>query len=610
MIVFDKITKSFGEKILFDNACVSINKFEKCALVGSNGSGKTTLFRLITNNEVLDSGNISIPKNYSFGYLDQHIKFSQETILKEALQALPIDERDNEYKAEKILFGLGFSKEDMQASPHKFSGGYQLRLHLCKVLLKEPSCLLLDEPTNYLDIVSINWFIRFLKAWRGECIIISHDRGFLDSVSTHTLGVHRNKIFKVAGGTANLFNLILQEEELYEKTRINLEKKKAHLETFITRFSAKASKASQAQSKKKALEKLPDLEKLLDLRSLHFAFNEAPVFRRQMLKAQNLNFSYNPLDPSKTLIENLSINVEKNDRIAIIGKNGYGKSTILKLLSLELNPISGTVEIAENSKMGYFGQTNINRLNPDVTIEEEISLVNPKLNKGQVLSICGLMMFSKDDNQKKISVLSGGEKSRVLLGKIIARPCNLLLLDEPTNHLDMESIEALLDALESFEGAIIIVTHSELILRGLELNKLIICNKGEQTIFLGSYDDFLEKMGWPDEEVRGQEEKKQINPKELKKIRAEIIQAKSNELGSLKKEILAIENTIDSLEKQLKEDNQKLIEALEKKDGGKIALISKAISQNHLKIEDLFEKFSKLSQEYEDRKKYYDEKLE
>ncbi len=495
MIQIDNLTLAYHGEPLFEGASFSIQPGERCSLVGRNGSGKSSLFRLIIGKESPDKGTISKRKNYTIGILDQHIVFTRPTLIEEAALGLPPKEKDCIYKAETILFGLGFKEEDLDRSPQDFSGGYQLRLHLAKVLIGEPDCLLLDEPTNYLDIVSIRWFTKFLKDWQGEFILISHDREFLDSVSTHTMGIHRQKISKVKGDSIHFFEQLMQKEEIHEKTRQNLEKKREHLQGFINRFGAKASKATQAQSKQKQLGRIPVLESLKNIYELDFQFNPADFPGRKMLEVHNLCFSYNTAYP---LIEHLSLSIEKGERIGIIGKNGRGKSTILRLLAGELSPNKGSSKYSDNLAIGYFGQTNIDRLNPQHSIEEEIASANSKLNLTQIKGICGLMMFSGDKSKKLNAVLSGGEKSRVLLGKIVAKPCNLLLLDEPTHHLDMESIEALIDAIEDFEGAVVMVTHSELILKRMNLNKILVCHERKQLFHLGTYEEFLDKDGWHD----------------------------------------------------------------------------------------------------------------
>ncbi len=609
MIRFLSLKKSFGGRIVFDDVSLTLGEGERCGLVGRNGSGKTTLFRLIIGKEESTGGSISVPKHYKIGYLDQHITFSKKTLLDEAVLGLPPEERDCIYKAEAILGGLGFSEEDFVKSPTDFSGGYQLRLHLAKVLLSDPDCLLLDEPTNYLDIVSIRWLQKFLKSWRKELVIISHDREFMDSVTTHTLGIHRQKIRKIKGGTEDFFAQILLEEEVHEKTRVKLEQKKSKSEDFIKRFGAKATKAKQAQSKMKALQRLPTLEKLAALDDLDFSFNYSEFPGKQMAAADHINFSYNP-DDEQPLINNFSLEVLKDDCIAIIGKNGKGKSTALKLLAGLLEPQQGTVKIGEKLKIGFFGQTNIDRLHPKHTIEEEISLANSSLNTSEVRRICGIMMFSGDDGKKSVSVLSGGEKSRVLLGKILATPCNILLLDEPTHHLDMESIEALITAINEFRGAVIIVTHSEMLLRQLSLTKIVVCQTAEQELVIGDYDDFIERGGWGEDDFsKPNAKEKGPTEKENRRAAAEFTQAKAKVLNPIQSKILTIESEIAKAEKELDESNDLLIEASEAEQGDLIRRHSKNIALLRDKIDELFVELETFSAEHQKAKEELENKF-
>jgi len=399
----------------------------------------------------------------------------------------------------------------------------------------------------------------------------------MDSVCTHTMGIHRQKIRKIKGSTIDFFEQILLEEEVHEKTRINLEKKHAKAMQFVERFGAKATKAAQAQSRVKMIAREPVLEKLNAIANLSFNFHEAPFPGKKMLEAKNLHFSYT----NDNLIHDLSLSVEKGQRIAIIGKNGRGKSTLLRLLAKDLSPQKGSLELSENAKIGYFGQTHIQHLLPRHTIEEEIALANPKLNYTEIKGISGLMMFSGDLSFKKISVLSGGEKSRVLLGKILAKACNLLLLDEPTHHLDIESIEALIDALEEFPGSVLIVTHSELILRRLTLDQIVICEETGQKVFFGDYDLFLEKMGW-------EEEKK---PAAMPK--STIIQEKKKEKPPSKhfeKKIRECEEKIMALE----EEQARAQVILEKGSPSKEFL--KSLSQRQKQIEFLYQELDVLTQ--------------
>jgi ATP-binding cassette subfamily F protein 3 len=589
VIQFDHVGLAFSGHPLFEDACFTLQKGERCGLVGRNGSGKSTLFRLIDGEMEPDEGVISIPKNYRIGYLQQHIRFTEPTLIQEAALGLPEHEKDDIYKAEMILFGLGFTEEDLEKAPGDFSGGYQLRLNLTKVLVSEPNCLLLDEPTNYLDIQSIRWLTNFLSKWQGEFILISHDRDFMDQVTTHTMGIHREKLRKIKGTTIDFFQQVLLEEELHEKSRIKSEKKKAHLQSFVDRFGAKASKAALAQSKMKMIAREPVLEKLNAMSELSFAFQEAPFPGKKMLDAKHLQFSFT----EEPLIEDFSLEIEKRERIAIIGKNGRGKSTLLRLLSGDLVPQKGELEFSDNTRIGYFGQTHVDRLDGKHMIEEEIALANPYLNYTEIKGIAGAMMFSGDLSAKKISVLSGGEKSRVLLGKIVARPCNLLLLDEPTHHLDIESIEALIDALEDFAGSVVMVTHSELILRRLALDKIILCEEGQQTVFLGTYDEFLEKVGW-DEKKKAPPQKNQANPR---KERADELAKKTAILKPIEKQIGDCEQKIIALEDEQKKSFESGATSPEllKSQG----LRKKQIQLLEAQLYDLYELFEKKKKEFE-----------
>jgi ATP-binding cassette subfamily F protein 3 len=552
MIQVDNLSLAYHGYPLFSQVGFQIQEGERCGFVGRNGSGKSTIFRILTKEETPDAGTVTLRKNYSLGILNQHIRFQKETLLEEAALGLREEEKDCLYKAEKILFGLGFKKEALDRSIKDFSGGYQLRLHLAKVLIAEPNCLLLDEPTNYLDIVSMRWFVRFLKQWKGEFILISHDREFMDSVTTHTMGLHRQKIRKTQGNTVAFYEQLLLEEEIYEKTRQGMEKKRAQTQAFIDRFGAKASKAAQAQSRQKMLSRIPVLEKLKEMNNLDFHFNEAFFPGKKMIEVADISFSYN----DTTLIDQLSLNIEKGERIAIVGKNGRGKSTLLRLLAKDLTPQIGNLKYSENLAIGYFGQTNIERLHPEHTAEEEIASANNTLNRTEIKALCGLMMFGGDQADKPVSVLSGGEKSRVLLGKILAKPCNMLFLDEPTHHLDMESIEALVDALEEFTGTVVLVTHSELILKKLAFDKIIVCHQGRQEIFLGDYETFLEKDGWHDA--------KEVSPKKAKKSPSKANTGEPKERGTkyLEREILQKEAAITASEIELNEINQLLIQEI------------------------------------------------
>ncbi len=596
MIRIDNISKSYGGQSILDDISFLLGKGERCALVGRNGCGKTTLFKIMAGLESADGGEVVMPKEYRTGYLQQHLDFSQATVVDEA--ALGLRDPDERYKAEALLSGLGFTAEELEKSPGEFSGGYQLRIHLAKVLASEPDCLLLDEPTNYLDVVAIRWFERFLRNWQGEALLISHDRQFLDNISTHTAGIHRHKLIKVKGGTTPYYEQLLAREEVYERTRSNVDKKRTHHEDFIRRFGAKATKAKQAESRKKMLGRLPVLDKLNALQSLDFRFHEAPLPGKQVLKAWNVGFRYPQME--QPLIDGVSVEVLKGDRMAILGKNGRGKSTMLALIAGELTPEAGKIKPSESCRIGYFGQTNIERLDPNITVEEAIHRANPELRQGEVRGLCGIMQFPQDHMKKRIDVLSGGEKARVLLGCILATPCNLLLLDEPSNHLDIESVEALQCALEEFSGAVVIVSHSEEILRRLP-NKMIVCREKGQELILGNYDEFLKKGGWENEV-----QLKEAPPRKLdRRRRAELIQERARATKSFEKQMRSIEHKIETFEAKVDKAQGQLEEA----ETSDIPALSRTIGEAQKAIELLFAELEAIDLECQAVRAPFDEQL-
>lgn len=497
MLKLENISKSFNGKEIFSDINFILNDNEKLGLIGRNGCGKSTLLKIISGELEKDNGNIITSKNYKIGYLQQHLQFKEKTILDEVCSALPEYKQDNFWEVEKILQDIGFLMEDLNRSPDEFSGGWQIRLNLAKLLVAEPDLLLLDEPTNYLDIISIRWLKQFLKEWKKSFILITHDRVFLNDVITHTLIIHRGTSKKITGNVDQMYEQIAIDEENYEKTRLNENKKREQIEKYINRFRYKATLAKQVQSKIKMLDKQEQKEKLDDIQNLEFDFNYKNIItNKPFIEVANLTFGY---EKDNILIKDFNFKVEKGDKICVIGKNGKGKSTLLKLLIGELYQNSGNIDINNKVDIGYFGQMNINRLNLNNTIEEELWEIDKILPRNKILNIAGTMMFTGDDYKKRLSVLSGGEKSRVLLGKIILKPCNLLLLDEPTNHLDMESCISLMEAINNFAGASVTITHNEDFLNNVA-NKLIVFDDDKTFVFEGGYQDFLREIGWSNEE--------------------------------------------------------------------------------------------------------------
>ncbi len=603
MLSVTALSKSYGRQILFDEVSFTLMTGERVGLVGRNGSGKTTLLRLLMNDEEPDSGVITYPRNYRIGHLSQHVEFKGETVLKEACLGLRADEdgSDRTYQAESVLHGLGFTPRDLSRPPLQLSGGFQIRLNLARLLLSEPDLLLLDEPTNYLDIVSIRWLTRFLQSWKREIILITHDRWFMDRITTHTMGIYRAKIRKVAGPTQKLYQQILGEEELLEKTRIREEKQRKEVEQFVSRFRAQARRASIVQSRIKALQKKVQLKKIARERTMDFEFPSAPFPGKWVVEATDIAFSYSPDAP---LIKNLTFSIGKTDRIGVIGKNGRGKTTLLSLIAKRLVPDNGDIKWHQNLAIGYFGQPEIERLNPDLSVEEEIAMVKPDADRKTVRSICGAMLFEGDLALKKIDVLSGGERSRVLLGKLLATPSNLLLLDEPTNHLDQEAVDSLVEAIEGFEGAVLIATHSEMVLEAVA-TRLIVFEGENPWLFEGSYEDFLERVGWIDEDIvvrqpgrSGTDKRQRAEKKDLRRARAEIINERSRTLGPLAERINQLEKAIIKLEEQIQADNESLMRASRMGEGRSIAALSISVHETKKRIEELFEELDTVSRQH------------
>ncbi len=607
MIQIVNLEKSFSTQVLFKDVTFSLGKGERIGLVGRNGTGKTTLFKILLGEESADQGDIIIPKNYQIGTLKQHLHFSHETILKECASVLPPESSFDEYKVEKMLMGLGFTISDFSRPPSDFSGGYQIRLNLAKVLLTDPDCLLLDEPTNYLDIVSMRWLAKFLREFRGEVILITHDRGFMDEVSTHIMGIWRQKLIKVKGNSEKYFEQLIAEEEVYEKTRQNIDRKRKDLEDFVNRFKAKASKAAQAQSRMKMLEKMVGLEELASIATLDFSFHYKECPGKVLLELKDLGFGYT----DEKIVSNLNLSVSRGDKIAVIGKNGKGKSTLLNLIGKELAPQEGSVHYNPNTLTGHFGQTNITRLDMQKTIEDEITSADPLMSVQKARNIAGTMMFTGELSQKKISVLSGGERARVLLGKILARPTNLLLLDEPTNHLDQDSVNALIDELVDYDGAAIVVTHSEEFLRRYA-NKLIVFQHGKVEFLPYTYDEFLEKIGW-EEEAQDKKNPVKVENKisraDAKRMRSELVVERSRLLSPLKKEMEKLEKKIVQDEEESQTIESRLVNEASSLDGKTISELSQKLGNLKKDVDVNFERLTELTMEYDEKFASYEGRL-
>jgi ATP-binding cassette subfamily F protein 3 len=615
MITVEELSKKFAKQVLFDKISFKINTGERVGLVGKNGHGKSTLFRIIAGLEEPDKGRVIIPKNYRIGYLEQEPDFHRPTVIEEASRGLPENEKDQLWRVKKVLAGLGFQAEDFQKNPVQLSGGYQVRLNLARLLLYDFNLLLLDEPNNYLDITSIRWLEKFLLGWGGELMLITHDRSFMDRVVTHILGIHRKKVRKIEGNTEKYYNQLALEEEVYEKTRVNDERKGKEMEVFINRFRAKARLAKLVQSRIKHLEKMGKREKLEKIKNMEFSFLGKPFHHKYALSLDEIRFSYTP---EKPLIQDFSINIGARDRVMVIGPNGRGKTTLLKIIAGVLKPQSGTVSSPKSVSVGYHEQSYAENMSRENTVLEEIASANPLLEPGRVRTIAGTLMFEGDDALKPLKVLSGGEKSRVLLGKILATPVNLLLLDEPTNHLDLESCDALLAALDNLDGAVIMVTHNEMFLQALS-ERLIVFQDDKITVFEGDYETFLRKVGWSEEkEEKTSETKKtveesfkfKLTPKEIRQLRSEVIIEKSRILKPLEDRVIDLENQIEETEKQVNNMTQQIIEASVEGNGQEVVRLSRQLDSLRKNLDSLYEEYTQTYQDYEEKREIFERRLQ
>ncbi|MCI5066580.1 ATP-binding cassette domain-containing protein [bacterium] len=618
MLTISQLSKSYGTRSLFQEASLVVLRGERIGLIGRNGYGKSTLLRLISGKEHPDGGQISCEKEVRIGVLEQYFDFAGATTLQEAESALPlIDGAYREtFRAERILDGLGFSPELLARDPKQLSGGFQIRLNLCKLLLSEPDLLLLDEPTNYLDIVSVRWLEEFLMQWEGAAIVVSHDRSFIDKVSTHIALIYRESIRKSKGSTAQLYQQIEEEEAIHERTRQNQLKEREKTEQFIRTYRSKARQASRVQSRVKALERSEVLEQLESEQDLSFSFSHQPFVSKWMLHTHELAFGY---EPDRLLFSDIQFSLAPTDRLAIIGPNGKGKSTLLSTLFGALTPTRGNVDLHTNAAVGYLGQSNIEQLHPEKTVEELILEVEADHNRTRARTLAGCMLFSGEAAEKQIKVLSGGEKTRVHLGRIIARPTNLLFLDEPTNHLDFYASQALLEALKNYPGAIVLVTHDEEFLSQIA-NRLIVFKRETATLFEGGYEDFLFREGWEEPEGDGpsrlasptnanqkEQPEKSLSKKEKRKRKAELNEKRSSLLKPLKNKVTKTENAIEQHELHLKEEEEELYEITKSGFNDRAAELSRSIAHRREEIESLFETLESLSNELSEQEQILEE---
>lgn len=597
MIDLINVSLQFGGKYLFKDVNYKISSGDKISLVGANGTGKSSLLKIISGLLPPESGNIAKQKRISIGYLPQdHVTHSGKTLLQEASTALSdiielqnkeseltealnnqnltddeqmdlahqlgevhhmlegLDSYSSQSKVEKILIGLGFEESDFERYTDEFSGGWQMRIALAKILISQNDILLLDEPTNHLDIDSLEWLIDFLKAYKGGLLIVSHDKNFVNQVTNRTLEIFLGKFYTFKGDYDSYIKYKIERDELSVHQFEQQQKKIKETQKFIERFRYKATKSRQVQSRIKQLDKVELIELPEDKSEINIRFPEPPQSGRTPLKLQSIFKSYG----DKKVFEGINFEIEKGEKIAFVGPNGAGKSTLAKIIAGVIDYNSGERILGHNAILSYYAQDVADNLNPDLEIIETVDGIAEEKTIGQLRSLLGSFLFSGDDVFKKVGVLSGGEKSRIALCKILLTKANFIILDEPTNHLDYTSKLILQKALLDFKGTLILVSHDVDFLRPIA-TKVIDIRKGNLKTYLGGIDYFFSKRDFSSLERDGstklKENKTVVNPvnrKEQKRIEAELRQQKHIATKDLIKEISKWEEKINLKEIEIK----------------------------------------------------------
>jgi ATP-binding cassette subfamily F protein 3 len=503
MLTIADVSKSYGTRELFAEVSLFIARTDRLGLVGPNGAGKSTLFNLILGEERPDTGTIEWERGADFGFLPQEsAPAGDETILHIATSGKRLEPTEDDFdidytlepRARKILAGLGFREGDADLPAKTFSGGWVMRAHLARLLVAEPALLLLDEPTNHLDLEALLWFQDYLTRYPGGLVVISHDRAFLNALCTGMLELRGGRLHYYHGNYDNFLQEKAARKDQQAALFKNQQREIAHLQKFVDRFGAKASMASRAKSKEKQIERLQEVaveEPQEELKRINFRFPQPPRSGLKVIELAKVRQAYG----DHVVYRDLNFTAERGQRIVLVGPNGAGKSTLLKILAGVIPIQGGERELGSNVFTGYFAQNRLDNLKPELSVFEnvmELRTNENQLTEQQARAILGAFLFRKDDVHKPIGVLSGGEKSRLALARILVKPPNLLLMDEPTTHLDIASIDALIHALKSYEGTLIFISHDVHFIRALAENVLHV-HSGRLTPYAGNYDYYLEK---------------------------------------------------------------------------------------------------------------------
>jgi len=599
MITLNHIQKQFGSRTLFKDCSLQIGARDRIGLIGPNGSGKTTLFRMILGEESIDEGEILIAKGVKIGYLPQEvISFKGDTVLGEVLKSVSTitslqdkmgileeelstsddpkaqEKLAKEYgklhehytllggygleaEAKQILNGLGFREMDFNRLTDELSGGWLMRIALSKILLQSPDLLLLDEPTNHLDLSSLIWLENFLVNYPGAMVIVSHDRVFLNHLIDRIAEIEGEKIDLYYGDYDRYLEEKENRREILEATFKTQQKRIAQTERFIERFRAKNTKSSQVQSRIKMLEKIERIELPKERGEIRFEFPAPQRSGHRVIEVKNLHKRYG----ETVVYQGVDFTLFRGDKVALVGSNGAGKSTLLKILAGVLDCEKGEVVLGKDVTRAYFAQHQFDLLRPENTVFEELLSIATDESQTQLRTLLGTFLFSGEEIEKKVSVLSGGEKSRLVLAKMLLKPANLLLLDEPTSHLDIASRNVLEMALKQFQGTICLITHDRHLINQIA-SKVIEIDQGIPNIYLGNYDDYLYKKqhaAGAEKEVKVEVEKEEKSiQKKSKFIAKEERRKRAQEMDQFRRQLSGLEKRFHEAEKSLHEATQKL----------------------------------------------------
>ncbi len=596
MLTIADVSKSYGTRELFSEVSLFIARTDRLGLIGPNGAGKSTLFGLILGEEKPDTGTIEWERGADFGYLPQEsAPAGDETILHIATSGKKLEPDEDDYdidytlepRAKKILAGLGFKEGDALKLAKTFSGGWVMRAHLARLLVAEPALLLLDEPTNHLDLEALLWFQEYLMRYPGGLVVISHDRAFLNALCTGMLELRSGSLNYYHG---NYDNYLTEKEarKAQQAAAFKTQQREiAHLQVFVDRFGAKASMASRAKSKEKQIERLKEAaveEPTEELRKMNFKFPQPPRSGLKVIDLKHVRQSYG----SHVVYSDLNFAAERGQRIVLVGPNGAGKSTLLKILAGVIDIQGGERDLGSNVVPGYFAQNRLDNLDADATVFENVMSLRTnenQLTEQQARAILGAFLFRKDDVHKPITVLSGGEKSRLALARILVKPPNLLLMDEPTTHLDIQSIDALVHALKNYEGTLIFISHDVHFIRALAQNVLHV-HSGRLTPYFGDYDYFLEKSKATDARAAltagftDARPKQTAAPAKATAPAAAPVAKKTtpNEIRKFREEVGALEKKVSELEAKQAEITTALEDPASYADKGKFHHLNRELS--------------------------------